>query len=60
MVRTLTGLTFVKKQKTRSLGSGFLMADLDKLFPWICAGDEEGKLFSHTEVQSLLMEIIEH
>ena len=36
------------------------MADLDELFPWICEGDEEGKLFSHTEVQSLLMEIIEY
>ena len=59
MVRTLTGLTSVKKQ-IRSLGLGFVMADLDELFPWICKGGEEGRLFSHTEVQSLLMETIEH
>ena len=60
VVRTLISLTSVEKQKTRSLGLGFLMADLDDLVPWNCEGDEEGRLLSHTEVQSLLMENTEH
>ena len=33
------------------------MADLEARFPWVCEG---GKLFTHTKVQSSLIENTEH
>ena len=36
------------------------MAHLEEVFLWICEGDGEGRLFSHTEVQLSLIERTGH